>query len=87
MHGAVLPSLSMIAATMVSVESQLSCSLASLESTGASADSATWVLLLEVGSAALPAGSDGASGSEVAFVHWRAFFYKKKKNEKRTELR
>ncbi len=70
----VLPSLSPLAAAVVSVESQLSCSVASVEPTGAAAEPAAGALLLEAGVPALPAGSVGVSDSDVVFVHWRAFF-------------
>lgn len=71
-----------MAATIVSEESQLSCSMVSLESTRATADPATRVLLLEAGCEAFPTGSDGASDSEAGFVHWRAFFYRKQMLQK-----
>lgn len=67
----------MMAATIVSEESQLSCSMVSLESTRATAEPATEVLQLEVGCATFPTGSGGTSDSEVGFVHWRAFFCRK----------
>lgn len=73
-----LPSLSTLAAAVVSVESQLSCSVASVGPTGATAEPAAGVLLLEAGGVVPPAGSDGVSDSEVAFVHWGAFFYRAK---------
>lgn len=73
-----LPSLSTLAAAVVSVESQLSCSAASVGPTGATAEPAAGVLLLEAGGVVPPACSDGVSDSEVAFVHWRAFFYRAK---------
>ncbi|KAF3859856.1 hypothetical protein F7725_000111 [Dissostichus mawsoni] len=59
------------AAAVVSVESQLSCPVASLGPTVAAAPAAE---VLEAG-AVLLAGSVG-SDSDVVFVHWRAFFYR-----------
>lgn len=67
----VLPSLSPLAAAVVSVESQLSCPVASLGPTVAAVPAAE---VLEAG-AVLLAGSVG-SDSDVVFVHWRAFFYR-----------
>lgn len=58
------------------MESQLSCSVASVGPTAATAEPTAGVLLLEAGVAALPAGSVGVSDSDVVFVHWRAFFYR-----------
>lgn len=72
----VLPSLSPLAAAVVSVESQLSCSVASVGPTGITAVPAAGVLLLEAGWPVLPADSVSISDSEGVFVHWRAFFYK-----------
>lgn len=71
-----LPSLSPLPPTVVSVESQLSCSVTSLGPMGATAEPAAELLLLEAARVVLPAISVGHSDSEVAFVHWRAFFYK-----------
>lgn len=70
-----LPSLSPLAA-VVSVESQLSCSVASVGTTDATPEPVAGVLLLEAGVAVLPVGSVGVSDSDVVFVHWRAFFYR-----------
>lgn len=75
-RGCELPSLSPLTTAVVSVESQLSCSVTSVGPTGATAESAAEVLLPEAGRALLPARSVGDSDSEVVFVHWRAFFYK-----------
>lgn len=74
-NGVELPSLSTLATAVVSVESQLSCSVASVGPTGVTANPAAVVPLLDAGLVVVPADSDGASDSEVAFVHWRAFFY------------
>lgn len=73
MRDVVLPSLSPLAAAVVSVESQLSCPVASVGPTGATVE-LPGALLLEAGVAALPVGSVGVSDSDVVFVHWRAFF-------------
>lgn len=67
-------SLSPLAAAVVSVESQLSCSVASVGPTGATTMPAAGVLLLGAGGTVLLAGSVGDSDSDVVFVHWRAFF-------------
>lgn len=75
-RGLALPSLSPLAAAVVSVESQLSCSVASLGPTGATAEPAAGVLLLDAVMAVLPEGSVGASGSDDVLVHCRAFFYR-----------
>lgn len=62
-------SLSPLAAAVVSVESQLSCSVASVGPVEAAAEPAAGVLALEDGAASV-----AASVSDVVFVHWRAFF-------------
>lgn len=69
-------SLSPLAAAVVSVESQLSCSVASVGPTGATAEPAAEVLLLEARGTGFPASSVGDCDSEVDFVHWRAFFFR-----------
>lgn len=74
MCGVVLPSLSPLAAAVVSVESQLSCSVASVAPTEDMAEPAAGVLLLEPGRAVLLAGSVGVSDPDVVLVHCRAFF-------------
>lgn len=75
-RGLALPSLSPLAAAVVSVESQLSCSAASVGPTGATAEPAAGVLLLEAVMAVLPDGSVGVSDSDAVLVHCRAFFYR-----------
>lgn len=74
--GAALPSLSPLAAAVVSVESQLSCSVASVGPTWAVAEppAEAEAPLLEAGAPAPPAASVAASDSDVVLVHWRAFF-------------
>lgn len=74
--GVLLPSLSPLAAAVVSVESQLSCSAASLGPTEDTTAPAAVVPLLEAGAVVLLAASVGVSDSDVVFVHWRAFFYR-----------
>ena len=66
--------MSPLAAAVVSVESQLSCSVASVGPTEATAGPAG--VLLDAGVVVLPACSVGVSDSDVVFVHWRAFFYR-----------
>lgn len=68
---------------VVSVESQLSCSAASVGATEAAVDPDAEappppLLLLDAAAAALPVASAGASDSDVLFVHCRAFFYREK---------
>lgn len=77
---------SKIAVTVVSVKSQASCSMDSVESTGAPADPETGWLLPEAGSPVLLACSDAASDSEDGFVHWRAFFYREPRAQNRAEV-
>lgn len=64
-------SLSPLAAAVVSVESQLSCSVASVGPVEAAVEPAAGAL--EAVAAAPPEVSVGVSVSDV-FVHWRAFF-------------
>lgn len=77
----VLPSLSPLAAAVVSVESQLSCSVASVGPVEATAVPVAGVLPLEDGVASLPVTSVVASVSDVVFVHWRAFFCRARRAE------
>lgn len=67
-------SLSPLTAAMVSVESQLSCSVASEGPTGPTEEPASGGLLLEAGAGLPP--SAGISVSSAVFVHWRAFFFR-----------
>lgn len=62
-------SLSPLAAAAVSVESQLSCSVASEGPAGATVELVVGGLLLETGGGVLLAGTVGNSDSAVVFVH------------------
>lgn len=66
--------MSPLAVAVVSLESQLSCSAASVGATGGAADPDAEVLLLDAGVPLLPVASAGVSGSGAVFVHCRAFF-------------